>query len=73
MSTAIYTHPDCQRHEMGDWHPESPARLHAVLHHDVQLDMRQACMQVTAAHGAAALPLRPSSVQVVTPCNLPQP
>lgn len=48
-------------------------RLHAVLHHDVQLDMRQACMQVTAAHGAAALPLRPSSVQVVTPCNLPQP
>nr|WP_315228070.1 LacI family DNA-binding transcriptional regulator [uncultured Albidiferax sp.] len=48
-------------------------RLHAVLHHDLQLDMRQACMQVTAAHGAAALPLRPSSVQVVTPCNLPQP
>lgn len=48
-------------------------RLHAVLHHDLQLDMRQACMQVTAARGAAALPLRPSSVQVVTPCNLPQP
>ena len=30
MSTAIYTHPDCQRHEMGDWHPESPARLQAI-------------------------------------------
>ena len=27
MSTAIYSHPDCQRHEMGEWHPESPARL----------------------------------------------
>ena len=30
MSTAIYTHPDCLRHEMGDWHPESPARLQAI-------------------------------------------
>jgi acetoin utilization deacetylase AcuC-like enzyme len=30
MTTAIYTHPDCQRHEMGDWHPESPARLQAI-------------------------------------------
>ncbi|MES2260768.1 MAG: histone deacetylase family protein [Pseudomonadota bacterium] len=30
MSTAIYSHPDCQRHEMGAWHPESPARLQAI-------------------------------------------
>jgi acetoin utilization deacetylase AcuC-like enzyme len=30
MSTAIYSHTDCQRHEMGDWHPESPARLQAI-------------------------------------------
>ena len=30
MSTAIYSHPDCQRHEMGEWHPESPARLQAI-------------------------------------------
>ena len=30
MSTAIYSHPDCHRHEMGDWHPESPARLQAI-------------------------------------------
>jgi acetoin utilization deacetylase AcuC-like enzyme len=30
MSTAIYTHPDCKRHEMGAWHPESPERLHAI-------------------------------------------
>jgi acetoin utilization deacetylase AcuC-like enzyme len=30
MSTAIYSHPDCQLHEMGDWHPESPARLVAI-------------------------------------------
>ena len=30
MSTAIYSHADCERHEMGDWHPESPARLQAI-------------------------------------------
>ncbi|HAT31503.1 MAG TPA: deacetylase [Janthinobacterium sp.] len=30
MTTAIYTHPDCGRHDMGDWHPESPARLQAI-------------------------------------------
>ena len=30
MTTAIYTHPDCHRHEMGSWHPESPARLQAI-------------------------------------------
>ena len=30
MTTAIFTHADCQRHEMGDWHPECPARLQAI-------------------------------------------
>ena len=30
MSTAIFTHPDCIRHNMGEWHPESPARLQAI-------------------------------------------
>lgn len=30
MTTAIYSHPDCERHEMGDWHPECPARLQAI-------------------------------------------
>ncbi len=30
MSTAIYSHPDCLRHDMGDWHPESPSRLQAI-------------------------------------------
>jgi acetoin utilization deacetylase AcuC-like enzyme len=30
MSTAIYSHPDCRRHEMGQWHPESPDRLQAI-------------------------------------------
>jgi acetoin utilization deacetylase AcuC-like enzyme len=31
MSTALLTHPDCVLHEMGDGHPESPARLRSVL------------------------------------------
>jgi len=30
ITTAIYSHPDCKRHEMGSWHPESPARLQAI-------------------------------------------
>lgn len=30
MTTAIYSHPDCKRHEMGSWHPECPARLQAI-------------------------------------------
>ena len=33
MTTGFYTHPDCQRHEMGAWHPESPARLQAIEDH----------------------------------------
>ena len=31
MPTALLTHPDCALHEMGDGHPESPARLRSVL------------------------------------------
>ncbi len=48
MTTAIYTHADCRRHEMGSWHPESPARLQAIEDQliasriDAFLDYRQA-------------------------------
>lgn len=31
VMTLLLTHPDCMAHEMGDWHPEAPARLKAVL------------------------------------------
>ena len=31
MTTLIYTHDDCLRHDPGPGHPESPQRLHAVL------------------------------------------
>ena len=31
MTTGLFTHEDCTRHDMGDWHPESPARLAAIM------------------------------------------
>jgi acetoin utilization deacetylase AcuC-like enzyme len=31
MGTALITHRDCTRHEMGSGHPESPERLRAIL------------------------------------------
>ena len=30
MSILIISHPDCNLHEMGDGHPESPFRLDAI-------------------------------------------
>lgn len=30
MATLYITHPACRLHEMGEWHPESPARLDAI-------------------------------------------
>lgn len=48
MTTAFYSHPDCMLHEMGDWHPESPARLQAIedqliaSHINILLDYRTA-------------------------------
>src|SRR4051794_34073291 len=31
MTTLLYTHPACLEHDPGPYHPESPARLRAVL------------------------------------------
>jgi acetoin utilization deacetylase AcuC-like enzyme len=31
MGTLLYTHPVCLDHEMGEWHPEAPARLRAIM------------------------------------------
>lgn len=30
MQTAYISHPACLKHNMGDWHPESPLRLRAI-------------------------------------------
>lgn len=65
MTTLYITHPDCRRHEMGSWHPESPERLDAVADRmlasgvlpclqeaDAPLATRQAILRV---HDAAYL------------------
>ena len=31
MTTLLFNHPVCMNHEMGEWHPEAPARLKAVM------------------------------------------
>ena len=53
MPTALYTHPICQQHEMGSWHPESPARLAAILealeHEDFHYLQRREAPLGTAA------------------------
>jgi LacI family transcriptional regulator, galactose operon repressor len=50
-------------------------RLSAVLHHDLGRDLREACRLIMQAHGA--LPHRPppwpSTIQIVTPFNVPAP
>ncbi|MBB5390638.1 MULTISPECIES: histone deacetylase family protein [unclassified Herbaspirillum] len=65
MTTAFYTHADCQRHEMGDWHPETPARLQAIEDQliasriDQFLDRRDAPLadpaELERIHSAAAV------------------
>jgi LacI family transcriptional regulator len=48
-------------------------RLSAVLHHDLNQDMRRACQIIMQAHKALPGPIVswPSSIQVITPYNLP--
>ena len=31
MTTLLYTHPSCIEHDPGQYHPETPERLKAVL------------------------------------------
>jgi LacI family transcriptional regulator len=49
-------------------------RISAVLHHDLQQDMRRACHLVMQAQGAlpGGMHSWPSSIQVVTPYNTPE-
>jgi LacI family transcriptional regulator len=50
-------------------------RISAVLHHDLGQDMRRACHVIMQAQGAlpGGIHSWPSSIQVVTPYNAPQP
>jgi LacI family transcriptional regulator len=51
----------------------SKGRLSAVLHHDLNQDMRRACHLIMRAHRALPGAVRtvPSSIQVITPYNVP--
>ncbi|WP_295759830.1 histone deacetylase family protein [Undibacterium sp.] len=65
MTTAFYTHTDCQLHEMGAWHPEAPARLQAIADQLVRSQIHSALQHRQAApapesalalvHSAAAI------------------
>ncbi len=59
MTISIISHPDCALHEMGEHHPESPARLSAIQdqllssgldlvlqHHDAPLVTRKQLCRV---------------------------
>jgi len=67
MHTAYITHPACLKHNMGEWHPESPARLRAIddrlhaahlfdylAHHEAPLVHRSQLLRV---HDAAYIDL----------------
>lgn len=48
MPTAFIHHPDCSLHDMGDRHPESPARLKAIEAHLRDKGVMQHLVDVTA-------------------------
>jgi len=60
------------RHDTG-FQPRLIGAVHGLLHHDLAHDMRAACRHVMRAHGVAPGTGVPglSSVQVVTPFNIP--
>ena len=63
MNAAYYSHPSCRQHDMGQGHPECPARLDAIQDHlratglDIALDFRDApeakTEQLERAHASA--------------------
>ncbi len=68
MTTALYTHELCTRHQMGEWHPESPARMASILdylhasgllselvRHEAPAVEREALLRVHPEHYLATL------------------
>jgi acetoin utilization deacetylase AcuC-like enzyme len=61
VTTAVYTHKACLEHDPGSYHPESPARLGAVLkslktHEFSPVDFREAPLATTEAIARAHRP-----------------
>ncbi len=78
MTTALFTHPACLAHDTGEWHPECPDRLRAVLsaleHPDFVPLLRERAPEATreqllrvhpAAYVGTMLALRPAPGQLV--------
>ena len=67
MSTAIYSHPDCRLHDMGEGHPECPQRLDAIHDYllatglEAALDARSAPLADLKSLALAHEPLRPGT------------
>lgn len=58
MAVALFTHPDCLRHDPGADHPETPARLAAVLER-ARADRRLQVTEVEPAGREALLAVHP--------------
>src|SRR5690554_7880040 len=41
MTTAIFSHDDCMKHNMGPEHPESPERISSILAYLADTDLQQ--------------------------------
>ncbi len=48
MHTGFITHSACAAHEMGSWHPESPARLAAIHDHLIAVGLLQHLVAIDA-------------------------
>jgi acetoin utilization deacetylase AcuC-like enzyme len=58
MAVVVFTHPDCLRHDPGSDHPETPARLQAILDRLSQ-DRQIVLRQVAAADRTPLLSVHP--------------
>ena len=65
----------CIVHDLGDDNTRLLAEgsLSAVLHHDLNQNMRRACLTIMKAHHAlpGGIENWPSNIHVVTPFNMP--
>ena len=58
MTIAFITHPDCEQHDMGSAHPESPERLRAIQDHLIATNLDFALRHYTAPRASRRQLLR---------------
>ncbi len=54
VNTGFITHNDCAGHEMGSWHPESPARLTAIADHLIAVGLAPHLVHIDAPRAERA-------------------